>query len=120
VLGRQIDSTDCHTLFFGEPQKGAELAAQALGLKSPLDAILHVQKALSGLAAPPDHKRKPNLQEVETVMCKWKAHLNGHYEIGKDTQEIAHALKSYSCTTSNKLLKSLQENTRCRMRATLC
>lgn len=35
------------------------------------------------------------IQEVETVLCKYKSHLNGHYPVGKDTREILHALDGW-------------------------
>lgn len=38
------------------------------------------------------------IQEVETVLCKWKSHINGHYEVGKDTKEILHALEGWGPT----------------------
>lgn len=36
--------------------------------------------------------RGVGIQELETIFCKYKSHLNGHYPIGKDTREILHAL----------------------------
>ncbi len=35
------------------------------------------------------------IQEVETVLCKWKSHLNGRYPMGKDTREILHGLTGW-------------------------
>jgi hypothetical protein len=40
------------------------------------------------------------IQEVETVLCKWKSHLNGHYPVGKDSQEIQHALPGWGDTAA--------------------
>lgn len=42
----------------------------------------------------PDN-RGVGIQELETIFCKYKSHLNGHYPIGKDTREIIHALDDW-------------------------
>lgn len=69
------------------------------------------QYALSNLSwhlAPPLLDRPLNVQETETLFCKWKAHLNGHYEPGKDTHEIREGLLCYArCRTAQSLLRSL-------------
>lgn len=38
--------------------------------------------------APPKFERTVNLQEIETILCKWKSHMNGHYPLMNDTHEI--------------------------------
>jgi len=45
--------------------------------------------------APPALDRAVGLQEVETILCKWKSHRNGHYPVGNDTAEIRHHLKPW-------------------------
>ncbi|GAG17632.1 unnamed protein product, partial [marine sediment metagenome] len=40
------------------------------------------------------------LQEVETVLCKWKSHMNGCYPMGKDTREITEGLAPWAGYTS--------------------
>jgi hypothetical protein len=47
-------------------------------------------------SAPPSGDRKVNIQEFETILCKYHSHLAGHYHVGKDTQEIHEALERYS------------------------
>lgn len=111
VLGRQLDSIGCDLLFFKDPADGAERAAKVLGLKSSADAIQYLAEAFKNQKAPPSFNRYVNLQEVETVLCKWKSGGNGHYDIGKDTREVAHALRAFPCKTSDRLLTCLQENT---------
>lgn len=80
---------------FDAPLKGAELMADLHGpargevYRWALDKLL---SKLSDLKAPPRHDRPLNVQEVETILCKWKSHMGGHYEVGKDTTEIEHAL----------------------------
>jgi hypothetical protein len=41
-----------------------------------------------GLKAPPFQDRDVDLQELETIFCKWKSHLNGHYPLWNDVREI--------------------------------
>lgn len=62
---------------------------------------------LGDLSAPPGEDRPINAQEVETCLCKWKSHLKGGYDIGKDTIEIAHQLDEADCALANKLKKGL-------------
>ena len=47
---------------------------------------------LPRLLGPPLYDRPIGLQEVETVLCKWKSHLNGHYPLYNDTDEINHGM----------------------------
>ena len=43
------------------------------------------------MKAPPSFDRPVGLQEVETILCKWKSYMKGHYHIGDD---IRHNLKT--------------------------
>lgn len=52
-----------------------------------------------GFSAPPAFDRPVGLQEVETVLCKWKSHMNGHYPPGKDTREIRAGLTPWVSIT---------------------
>lgn len=92
---------------FEDPKKAALLVAQRrLGLPvnakfhDPSQAIRRVVEYLieeyKDLSAPPDHARSIGYQEVETVLCKWKSHINGHYPVGKDTREIAEGLRAWA------------------------
>ncbi len=46
--------------------------------------------------APPLHERPVDLQEVETVLCKWKSSCNGHYPPQNDTIEIRAGLEQWN------------------------
>ena len=64
-------------------------------------------KALGTYQAPPQMDRPINIQEVETILCKWKSHLNGHYPTGNDIAEVRHGLVKYGrCRTSQHLLQA--------------
>ncbi len=101
VAYRYIDFTGCELSIYRDPVKGA-----ALWRYGDQDATIQpgevsevceeIRVALGAdLLAPPLYDRPINVQEVETVLCKFKSHYNGHYPIGKDTREILHGLDGY-------------------------
>ena len=49
--------------------------------------------------------RRVNIQEVETILCKWKSHMNGHYPLSNDVDEIQHGLREWGkfCQACNDL-----------------
>jgi hypothetical protein len=59
-----------------------------------------------------------NVQEIETIFCKYKSYVKGHYHVGKDIHEIREALiytQKYSKRTglANALLKAMPEKPPC-------
>jgi hypothetical protein len=95
---------------FDSPRKGAEIMVEKHGpAKGNIYTWAHdsLLKKFRTYTAPPQHERRINIQEVETILCKWKSHLSGHYKVGKDTKEIKEGLELYgTCQTSQKLLKA--------------
>lgn len=90
-----------HLYFYKTPIQGAELACEkwtsahlppreALGY-----AVSRLQREFKDFMAPPSYNRPVGIQEIETVLCKWKSHMGGHYEPGKDTKEIRHGLDGW-------------------------
>ena len=55
-------------------------------------AVPYLTEEFRDLQAPPGWDRAVGLQEVETVLCKWKSHVNGHYPLGNDIHEIRNGL----------------------------
>lgn len=49
-----------------------------------------------GFSAPPLGDRPVNIQEVETILCKWKSHMNGHYPLNNDIIEIGDGLTPWT------------------------
>lgn len=104
---------NAHVFMFSDPIKGANLAydtwwnhASSLsGISEPPPflpiserpsyVVQRLIKEFSGMTAPPRHTRKINVQEVETVLCKWKGHVAGRHPVGNDTVEIHHGLKNW-------------------------
>ena len=114
---------DASTVFlFKSPQEGAEEMCRQLRYQGDrdvnewaVDTLLGgLRKGITGQErlhlAPPRFERGLNVQEAETVLCKWKSYLGGHYPPGKDCREIWEGLLSWSrCPTSQRLLRSMRE-----------
>lgn len=43
----------------------------------------------------PNNKRGVGLQEVETILCKWKSHCSGHYPLYNDIGEVTEQLSEW-------------------------
>jgi hypothetical protein len=52
--------------------------------------VAHLQDHFQEFLAP-NENRFVGLQEVETILCKWKSHLNGHYPLNNDIEELRAA-----------------------------
>ena len=63
--------------------------------------------------APPRHERAVDLQEVETILCKWKSHMNGHYPMQNDTIEIRAGLEPWrrGCQIASLMISCMPEIT---------
>jgi len=109
-----VEFTDeCVYLMFDSSLKGAQEVARVHvpNSKDPLmDAHKFLINKLGHLKAPPIYDRSINVQETETVFCKWKSHLGGHYPPGKDTVEILHGLERFKqCPSSQALIRELKK-----------
>lgn len=101
---------------YKEPEAGASLAAgrfpklwsenQDDPPPNTEEVVEHLIKLFKKYKAPPRYERPVNAQEIETILCKWKSHMNGHYPVGKDTIEIREALKGWG-NLARKLRKCL-------------
>lgn len=91
---------------FDDPRKAAlNLARLKGGLheatrfrdeEATIDQVVaYLQDHFKDLTAPPLHERPVGLQEVETVLCKWKSHCNGHYPLNNDIDEINEGLQEW-------------------------
>lgn len=56
--------------------------------------VAHLLEHFKGYDAP-NGKRKVGLQEIETILCKWKSHENGHYPVLNDLGEFRHGLEPW-------------------------
>lgn len=85
VLGVPVEFPTSITTMYRDPRKGAEMAGPFLRGMDPQEVTQHLLDEYEGLQAPPLRDRNVNVQEVETVLCKWKSARNGKYWIGCDT-----------------------------------
>ena len=60
--------------------------------------VSYLKDEFSDLLAPPTYDRPIGLQEIETVLCKFKSHLNGHYPLYNDITEIDEGLTGWGET----------------------
>ena len=107
ILDCPVDFTLAEVFMFKDPEKAAlKLFEMREGHKYPEGAKLkrevilknvteYLQATFADLKAPPGGDRPINIQEVETVLCKWKSHMNGHYPLLNDITEINEGLKAW-------------------------
>lgn len=110
----QVSFTEADTFLFDSPREGAQLVYDkyAVAKQKEYDpavfALVFLGEQLGHMKAPPRHERRLNGQEYETVLCKWKSHLSGHYHVGKDIREIREGLLRFPRSNlSQKLLNCL-------------
>lgn len=109
-LGVRIIFDAAHVFMFKDPMEGARMVWEEAwgnqpGARTPVATVAKVlEAAFRDLKAPPARDRPPNIQEVETVLCKWKSHMRGHYAIGKDTHEVRAGLLEWARVSATALL----------------
>lgn len=107
VCGVHVDFDLNSVTMFEDPKKAALMvwrkhaglpdSARSKVPDQTIKAVVHhLIVEYEGLSAPPHRDRPVDYQEVETVLCKWKSHMNGHYPVGKDTREIAEGLEAWA------------------------
>ncbi len=99
VLGYQIDFSRASLSMYKDPTQGAALLLHGdwrASITEPevekVARVLGVALRKAGHKAPPANDRPVNIQEVETVLCKYKAYRKGHYWPGKDIKDIRESL----------------------------
>lgn len=103
VLKFPVSFQEAEVFMFDDPVKAALMVYEswpgAPAETSKADRITwvvdHLTKAFKDIPAPPGWDRPVGLQEVETVLCKWKSHVNGHYPLNKDLIEIRHHIEPW-------------------------
>lgn len=83
-------------LMYDEPRRALAILEEHHMLQdsraSKADWYNALSRYFSARRAPPALDRPCGPQEVETILCKWKSHVNGHYHIGKDIHDHREAL----------------------------
>lgn len=115
VLGYPVDFSQANLGIYKDPRQGAALvyylgeleAKRVVGSYAArpweypvgdTDFSATVAKYVSHFRrfkAPPLGDRPVNVQEVETIFCKYKSHYKGHYPLGKDLREVGHGLEGW-------------------------
>jgi hypothetical protein len=110
VYGASVRFSGDIALVYTEPRVGLEMAHKnwdrSGSVRNFHDSLL---EHFARYEAPPARDRPCGPQEVETILCKWKSHMNGHYEVGKDIREVRHALLNWGATADRILNHIPQE-----------
>lgn len=59
------------------------------------DIVKYYCREFNKFRAPPGKGRGVNVQEVETIFCKYKSYYKSHYWVGKDIHEIKNGLHGW-------------------------
>lgn len=98
VMGEPIGLSGCELAIYEAPRAGAALLLYGQQDNTNLyrtdinHVIQKMLKEFAGVKAPPAYDRSVNIMEMETVLCKYKSMVNGHYHVGKDIHELRVAL----------------------------
>lgn len=95
VLGKPVAFTTDIITLYRDPRRGAEMAGELLGIADPQAVADHLLDELCDLTVPGAVPRQANIQEVETVLCKWKSARGGHYWVGLDTRDHRRELEEW-------------------------
>lgn len=109
VFRHPVDFTEAAVFMFKDPVKAAEMVwrekqnipdSMQIKDQKTRNEIIHqvvgyLESEFKGMTAPPLHDRPIELQEVETVLCKWKSHMNGHYPLNNDIDEIIEGCEGW-------------------------
>lgn len=99
VLGHRVDFTQAAVFMWEDPKKSALMlwrqhmrlpeGAMPKDTQRAIDGVVEfLREKFAGYMAPPRQDRPIDLQEIETILCKWKSHMNGHYPLNNDIDEI--------------------------------
>lgn len=122
-LAVPVDFDKAAVFMFDDPVKAAYLLYEQRGAvwgidpedkpaakKDIIDAVVaYLVDYFSAYTAPPYCDRPVGLQEVETILCKWKSHMNGHYPLNNDMNEIREGVKAWEphCIAAAPFLRAL-------------
>lgn len=93
-------------LMFDAPKKGAKLFAEEYDVEES-EVVPMLLEHFGHYYAPPTYDRMLGMQEVETILCKYKSHCNGKYQLSNDIHEVKkHLLRYARVKTCQKLIKA--------------
>lgn len=108
-LAVPVDFDHAAVFMFKDPVKAALMLwrqragvppeAEPKDRAAAIDAVVtYLTKTFADFDAPPLFDRPVGLQEVETILCKYKSHVNGHYPLFNDIDEIHAGLEGWGPT----------------------
>lgn len=120
-LDARLDQGDLGPFLYDTPRAGFAMMATLWGMTTypgdtlerqmsvSMAAMNRLREQLSDLAPP--HKPGQPIDNfvLETVACKWKSHIGGHYPPGKDLREIAEGLRPWAgvCESAHRFLVAM-------------
>lgn len=110
VLGCKVEFDNNAVFMFKDPTEAAlklwrvkaglnENAMPRFKDKAIQDVVDYLTHHFRLYNAPPLGDRPVGLQEVETILCKWKSHMNGHYPFYNDIIEIREGLQLWKTSS---------------------
>lgn len=118
-LGIQHVDFDLSTVMYSSPQEAAEelwrIEHPGEGRRSANKdegewAINRILSELGERSAPPGHDRAIGAQEAETILCKFKSYINGHYHVGEDIAAVRAGLLRFARSkTAQRLFRAGRE-----------
>lgn len=103
VVGAPIRFPANTCLLYAEPLAGLKLAAQRAGVENLQRYHDRLLDYFHRFPAPPTGDRPCGPQELETVCCKHKSYIGGHYHVGRDIREQRAALVGWGETAQRIL-----------------
>lgn len=90
----------------GQPHAGAGSGAGEWAVNRILSVLGKSEIGLP-VGAPPRYERGLNVQEAETILCKWHSYVKGHYHVGEDIAAVRKGLLRFArCRLTQKLFKA--------------
>lgn len=93
-------------LIYREPREALDILAEHRAIGDASHVWSNLLHFFCARAAPPAQVRPfraCGVQEVETILCKWKSHWRGHYRVGKDIHEVREGLHGWGETAERML-----------------
>lgn len=106
VLRVPVDQSDAAPFLYDAPvQAMLRFWREAQGLPAPArpldpaaavrNVTLHLLRELRDLSPPHKPGEAVDLFCIETCACKWGSHMNGHYPLYNDIDEISHGMQGW-------------------------
>lgn len=91
------------------PERASQEATWPSREEKVLSSLFYLNERFGSQVAPPRFDRTLGLQEYETILCKWKSHLSGHYPLNNDILEVRAGVQEWAliCSTARRFAQFL-------------